>query len=188
MEKRDNFWCFRASVTLLVMLAFSLSAVLTVKAQHPLTPADVHKLTLGKPIARLLKGGNSHIYEVTLEVNQYLSVVVVQKGIDVVIQVIAPDGKPLFEADSPNGTAGKEPVSLIAEVPGRYQLKVASLENTAPAGRYEIRLLTVRAATDSDRTAVEKERSLQEANRLQVEANNLYQAGKYDAAIPPAER
>jgi CHAT domain-containing protein/Tfp pilus assembly protein PilF len=189
MEKKTIYWSFRANIAkLVILLAVSLSAAVTIKAQHPLTTADGQKLTIGKPIARLLKGGKSHVYEVTLAVNQFLRVVVLQQGIDVVVQVSDPDGKPLFEADSPNGTRGEEPVSLIADIPGTYQLKVTSLEQTAPAGRYVIRWLTARPATDKDRAAIAKDRLLQEANRLQVEANNLYQAGKYEAAIPPAER
>src|SRR5262249_53427429 len=79
------------------------------KPETIINPLEVRKLEAGKPIERELKGGEAHTYEIALATGQYLDVVVEQKGIDVVVRVIAPDGKPLKEVDSPNGTEGPEP-------------------------------------------------------------------------------
>jgi len=149
---------------------------------------EAHKLEVGKPIERELKGGALHTYEIVLEVGQLLNAVVDQRGIDVVVQVIAPDGKPLMEVDSPNGTQGDEPVMLITEVAGVYRLNVASLEKGAPVGKYEIRIKELRAPTEIDRALIEKNRVLREASQLIQEVGQLYGAGKYDAALPLAER
>jgi hypothetical protein len=86
--------------------------------------SEVIKLELSKPIEREMKGGESHAYEITLEAGQFLDLVVDQRGIDVVVQVVAPDGKQLLEVDSPNGTQGPEPVKLIAEAAGTYRFQV----------------------------------------------------------------
>ncbi len=151
-------------------------------------PPDLRRLEIGKPIEREMRGGQSHTYQIALDAGQYLYVVVEQRGIDVAVQVIAPDGKPLMEVDSPNGAQGDEPVMLIAEAAGIYRLTVVSLEEAVPAGKYEIRVRELRAATATDRTLIEKNRVLQEASQLSQEVGQLYGAGKYDAALPLAER
>jgi tetratricopeptide (TPR) repeat protein len=136
---------------------------------------------VGKPIGREMKGGQSHTYEITLAVGQYLHVVVDQRGIDAVVRLHAPDGKQLMEVDSPNGTQGPERVEYISESPGSYQVRVTSLEKDAAPGKYEIRIMELRAATETDR-------AVQEASRLGKEAEGLRVAGKYDQALPLAER
>ncbi|MEN3336130.1 MAG: hypothetical protein V7641_5495 [Blastocatellia bacterium] len=151
-------------------------------------PPDLRKLEVGKPLEREMQGGESHLYEIALDAGQYLYVVVEQRGMDVAVQVIAPDGKPLMEVDSPNGAQGDEPVMLIAEAAGVYRLNVASLEKAVPAGKYEIRVKELRAATATDRALIEQNRVLQEASQLSQEVGQLYGAGKYDAALPLAER
>ena len=171
LEQGSNI---RATVAVfLIGLLVSPSVALASPAQNQPAPAEVRRLELNKPIEREMKGGESHFYEITLEANQYLNVVVEQKGIDVVVQVIAPDGKTIMEVDSPNGAQGPEPVSLITETSGRYQLKVSSLDNKASQGRYEIRLLALRVPTASDRAAVEKERLTQEAKQLLAQAPSV---------------
>src|SRR5262245_51533 len=63
-----------------------------------------------------------------------------QKGIDVVVSVIAPDGVKLFEVDSPNGSAGEEPATIAAQQNGLYRIEIRSMEKNAATGRYAIRL------------------------------------------------
>ncbi len=71
---------------------------------------DVRTLEQGKPIERELKGGEVHVYEIALTAGQFLKAVVEQRGIDVEVLVIAPDGKQIVKVDSPNGTQGQEPL------------------------------------------------------------------------------
>lgn len=109
-------------------------------------------LEQAKPIERELKGGEVHTYSVKLEAGQFAGVIADQRGIDVVVTVYAPDGKQLAEVDSPNGTKGPEPVSLIAKATGDYRVEIRSLEKTAATGRYEIKLAELRAANEQDKT------------------------------------
>ena len=120
------------------------------EATRQTSQAEVRKLEIGKPIERELKGGENHIYEIVLEANQFLSLFVEQKGIDVVVTVTAADGRRLMEVDSPNGSQGPEPVTLVAEASGNYKFNIGSLEANAPAGRYEIKATELRAATERD--------------------------------------
>lgn len=106
----------------------------------------------GTPVERTIGRGETHSFGISLEQNQFLQFVVDQRGIDVVVRTFAPDGKPLGAFDSPNGADGPENVALIAKVPGVYRIEVVPLEqheNTA-SGRYEIKILDLRAATKQE--------------------------------------
>src|SRR6266498_125567 len=142
---------------------------------------DVRPLELGKPIERELAGGQSHSYQITLTEGQYLRVVVEQRGVDVVVTLLSPDGKKLIEVDSPNGTQGPEPLQWIVEAAGTYWLEVRSLENNAKPGRYEAKIVELRTATC-------RYRELAEADKLYNESIGLREKGQYGKAIPLAER
>jgi CHAT domain-containing protein/Tfp pilus assembly protein PilF len=130
---------------------------------------NTHLVTIGKPVAREIRGGEQHAYQVTLSAGQYARVTVEQKGIDIVLALLGADGNPLVKVDNNlSGTRGLEVVSLVAELSGNYVFTVGSLEKGAGAGRYELRLEDVRTATDADRTRVTAERSYFAAAQLQA--------------------
>jgi len=54
---------------------------------------DNLELTVGKPVEKELAGNQAHSYKIVLAANQYLHVIVEQRGIDVVVALFAPDGK-----------------------------------------------------------------------------------------------
>jgi CHAT domain-containing protein/Tfp pilus assembly protein PilF len=141
----------------------------------------VEALEQGKPIERELSAEQSHTYQIMLAEGDYLSVKVEQRGIDVVVKVLGPDGKQVLEGDTDTRKHGEERASLVAEVAGAYRLSVQSAQRVTPAGRYEIGVTELRAAT-------ERERRLQEARKLGAESLKLYNAGKYDEALSLAER
>lgn len=114
-------------------------------------PPEIRGLERGKPIERELAGGEVHAYSIKLTVGQFLSVIVDQRGIDVVVTLFAPDGKQVAEVDSGNGANGPEPVVVVAETSGSYRLVVRSFDQKAASGRYEVRMETLRAATSEDK-------------------------------------
>jgi CHAT domain-containing protein/predicted negative regulator of RcsB-dependent stress response len=120
----------------------------------------------GKPIERELSGAQSHSYKITTISGQYLHVLVVQRGIDVAVALFAPDGKKIIEADSDHTLEGSETVSVIAEAAGVYLIEMRSPEKTAGAGRYEIKVEELRAATAEDKYRVSGESVFREAERL----------------------
>ena len=140
---------------LAVAWLFLLSGASSTWSQEQTVP-----LAVGQPVAREMRGGEEHKYQLTLKAGQYARVVVDQKGIDVVLALLGVDGKPLLEVDNNlSGTRGMEVVSLVAEVDGAYQFNVRSLQKGASAGRYEVRIEDLKTATDADRTRVAAERS-----------------------------
>lgn len=137
---------------------------------QPQEQANASPLVVGQPVARDLRGGERHSYQIRLNAGQYARLLLDQKGIDVVLTLSGTDGKQLVEADNNlSGVSGMESVSIVAEVGGDYLLNVSSLEQDASAGRYELRIEELRAVTDADRKRVTAERSYFVAAKLQNE-------------------
>src|SRR6267142_5230216 len=134
----------RFIATLLFLVLNGLLPNDSIKAQSQAS------LQPGVSLERTLERGQSQSFGVNLEKDQFLQLVVDQHGIDVVVRVFSPAGKMLGEFDSPNGTEGPENVSLISATAGVYRIDVSPLGDAAnaPPGRYQIRILELRQATD----------------------------------------
>jgi len=109
-------------------------------------------LQLGTPIERSITPGQIHTYEVVTEENNLVQITVEQRGVDVVVSIYSPGGKKLGEYDSPNGADGPENVSFVTLDKGPYRIQVTPLdrESEAAAGRYQIKIIELRAATDEE--------------------------------------
>ncbi|MBO0721615.1 MAG: tetratricopeptide repeat protein, partial [Blastocatellia bacterium] len=142
---------------------------------------EVSELEPGKRIKRELAGGEQHVYQIRLNADQFLKVIVEQKGIDVVVDVLGPDGKQLQEFDTEARLQATEEVTVAAETSGEYRLIVRPVYKEATAGDYEIRIEEVRPATGDDR-------AMQEANKLFDEFLKLQPTGNYREEIPLLER
>ena len=122
------------------MLPVFLLLHATLTQGQPNVPREIPQLVQGRSVERTMQGGDVHRYQVLLSRGEYVTVVVDQRGVDVVVMAFRPDGATISEIDSPNGTQGPEPIFIAATTPGVYQLEVRSLEANAAPGRYEIRL------------------------------------------------
>jgi CHAT domain-containing protein/Tfp pilus assembly protein PilF len=129
---------------------------------------DASPLQQGEVIERELSGGETHNYHLTLAPGQYLRLAVDQKGIDVLVALFGPDGKALGEFDSPNGSRGPESVLILTESSGVYRVEVRSLEKNADAGRYEIKILEMRTATEKDKKYVAAQKADAEGVQLRL--------------------
>lgn len=146
---------FRASsLPLLLLLA------LTTVWQTPV------RLDASRPLERSLSGGEKHSYSVAVAGGQFLHVSVDQRGIDVGIALLTAEGRELIAADSPTGAIGKEQLFYIAPNSAELRIEVRAAEDRAKSGRYEIRIVSQRAATDEDRTRVAAEALMVEADEL----------------------
>jgi CHAT domain-containing protein/tetratricopeptide (TPR) repeat protein len=180
-SSRSSFKTAPALLMNLMLLSGTLSPALTSQQNK-----DTSRLTPGKLVERDLTAGASHSYQIRLNAGQLLQVVVEQKGIDVVITLLASNNQKLAEADSPNGTQGLESLTYIAETSGDYVLTISSLEKQAPAGRYTIRIQEPRAATQQDKARAAAERAFREAVQLNAQqtAESLKKAiPKYEEAV-----
>lgn len=148
----------KSSIAALFLLNFLMHPIWAFAA-HPQTgtPSEVRALEPGKTLEGEIAAGEVHAYRIALEGGQLLRAVVNQRGIDLVVSVIGPDGQKIAEVDSPNGMNGPEPVSVAPKVSGTYRLEIRALQKDAKPGRYDIKieeLLT--AAAYHVRLAAEK--------------------------------
>ena len=151
-------------------IAWVLLVTVTLSAAKSQQQASPYTVAVGQPVAREIRGGEEHTYQVVLSAGQYARVSLEQKGIDVAMTLLSAEGKPLLEVDNNlSGTRGLEVVSLVADVSGAYRLNVHPLGKNAAAGRYELRIEDLRTATDADRTRVAAERSYFVGAKLQSE-------------------
>ena len=60
---------------------------------------EVRAIAPNTPIERSLNGTETHIYELTVDANQYLELTVEQQGIDVVISLFTPDHQQILQVD-----------------------------------------------------------------------------------------
>jgi CHAT domain-containing protein len=132
--------------------------------------SETTTLELGKPMEREMAGEASHLYSVAVSSGDYLRILINQRGIDVVLSIVSPDGKKLVESNSDNGTYGVEPASLIAQATGSYLVEVRSPEKKAPSGRYDLKIDQLRIATPQDTNRVLAERVFLEGDRLRAPA------------------
>lgn len=151
--------------SLFVLLFLSLSVAAQAQEQ-----AKVPNIVVGEPVARELRGGEEHVYGLTLKAGEYARITIEQKGIDVVLTLFDADRKPFLEVDNNlSGTSGLETLSLVAEKTGAYTYSVRALDKGASLGRYELRIDELRPATEADRTRVAAERAYVVAAKLQSE-------------------
>ncbi len=156
----------RVNVKRGLLLLFAFHLLTTAAAAQ--SDRDIQLLERDKPVERELAGGQSHSYRIALTAGQYLRVIVDQRGIDVVVMLIAPDGKQLIEVDSPNGDKGPEPVAAIIESSGSHRLEIRALNKEAATGRYEVKIEELRIATEQDRNRIAAYEALKQAGALTI--------------------
>jgi erythromycin esterase len=141
----------------ILLFAVSLFLILpdglpTALAQERTGQVGAVPLEQGAPVERAMGAGDVHMYQVTLDQGQFLRAVVEQRGVDVVVTVIGPDGEKIAEVDSPTGTEGEETVEVAATASGPYRLEIRPWEEEGAeppeAGRYEVRIDRVLSAAE----------------------------------------
>lgn len=127
--------------------------------------SDTRDLKPGQPIEDELAVNKSHAYRATLKAGEYISVVVEQKGIDVAVTLFGTDGKKIADVDIVPANE-KESISLVGEASGEYVLEVRRRDGAATAGRYEIRIVEWRPATERDRDRFTAQLAFSEGNEI----------------------
>jgi len=147
--------------------SLGILAVLLLSCREP------QKSAFSRPLAKPAAPVHSHWID--LKAGQFAGLVVDQKGVDVTVTLVGPDGRRLRTVDTPNGTQGPEPVPVVAETAGRYRLEVSSSEPGARS-RYAVRVEALRPATDRDRQRVAAEDLLADRAPLAAAAARQLQA------------
>ena len=126
----------------------------------PTTTRQAGNLELHHPVERDLGPGQADLFTVDAAAGQFLRVVADQKGVDVLLRIVDPEGKVLVTADRPSGTFGPESASAVAPRSGPLQIKVEKAPGTSETGQYAIELTDLRDPTENDRLRIDAETKL----------------------------
>ncbi len=120
----------------------------------------------GRPVERMLGGGERQEYRVVVEAGWYVRLEIEQIGVDVAASLLGPDGATLFSTDDPDGIEDKEILEVIAPTTGELRLVVTPHNPQDAPGTYRAALTARRLAGpgDVERTAARK--AISEASRL----------------------
>src|SRR5262245_42847262 len=105
-------------------------------------------LEAGTAVDRELSRGQEHLYQLSLANGEYASVVVEQRGIDVVVQARRPDGTVIADFQTEIRRDGQELVDIVAGAAGSYVLAIKPGPGPV-SGSYSIRLAGRRPAVSS---------------------------------------
>lgn len=105
----------------------------------------------GTAARRELAPGATHDYLLELTADHLLHVVVEQEGVDLEAVLLDPEGRRLVASDRPISYQGPEELLAVSERSGVFRVMVRALGAPRPAGRYELRIVTLRPADDGDR-------------------------------------
>lgn len=115
------------------------------------TPTRAHSQSLreiakGFVLDTTIAPNSTHDYALTLSAGESVNLAVTQIGVDLVVEVRAPDGS-VNTFDSPNGRTGDELVEIIASISGSYEIRVRPYDAREPAGQYRFRVTAFRTAS-----------------------------------------
>jgi CHAT domain-containing protein len=151
-KRRGELLIFFATLSLLLWLV-PLSAF----AQAQLSD-DMRELAPNQTIEREIAGAEAHTYNFDLKANEFFQVLVEQKGVDVELKLFDANRNVLATMDSPNGKAGPETLSFVAEKSGKFILEVKAPDAKAEKGTYAIHREPSRASSTRDKYRVDIER------------------------------
>ena len=98
-----------------------------------------------RPVEQAIAPGQVYAASLRLRRGESAEIVVLQQGIDLAVDLLAPDGRLLETVDSPNGRNGDEPVAIAAAPSGgTYVIRIRPLGSEEPAGRFTLRVAALR--------------------------------------------
>ena len=124
------------------LVAFGIATRVTA-AQLP------RELHLREVFDTTLSPGSAHDYTLPLASGGSANIVILQEGVDVVIDLRGPDGNLISTFDSPNGRNGDEPVEILSTKGGLYSIRVRPFSAREPVGQYRLQVIAVRSAPET---------------------------------------
>jgi len=179
---RSSFFALKRVTSLILTISFSVVLGITLLcAQTIPVSTEATRLEVGKLMERSLAGGGTEEFRIELAANQIAHVNVEQQGVDVVIHVVGSDGKRIIDFNDDPTLKGTEEADFAVRDAGVITLVIEPTQKTAAAGRVTVQLTEVRAATDKDLALFDARQDVEQATAL-------WRAGKYDEALPLAQK
>jgi len=180
---------FPTALKILAISTFALNLQLIGPSQaraQTVDEQDAQLLTAGQPIKRNISCGEYQYYRIMLVSDQYLRLVVDQRGVDVSVKLYQPDGKVVAESNRMIGAYGPETIAWVADSSGSYKLEVRSATTDQVGAHYEVKILEERTATFQDKNRIPAQDVFMQAEQLREQrtASSLDEAiGKYEEAL-----
>jgi CHAT domain-containing protein len=102
-----------------------------------------------------------------LQTGDFVRVSAMQMGIDLQLRLLGQSNQTLSESDSLNGSQGAEIVAFIAEQTGFARIEIVA-DAAVPSGNYQLKIETLRQATETDRQWMAAQKLYQEAILLRA--------------------
>ena len=142
----------------------------------------------GRAVEGELGPGQTYTASLRLRAGESAEIAVLQQGIDLVVDLLGPDGRLIDSVDSPNGRQGDEPVAISAAAAGAYTLRIRPISPAEPTGRFAVRVVALRDRTATARDAAERRRLREQASAWLRERSAAIPASgavQPDGALPP---
>jgi CHAT domain-containing protein/Tfp pilus assembly protein PilF len=166
---------------ILTLIFFLISVYFPAQIAKSQTNTETITLELNKPIEREISGSRKDAYQISLSANQYIKVIIEQRGVDIAVRLSGTDGKNPGDFDGEMRPDKPETIEYVAPADGAYRLDVSAKYPLLPTGKYEIRLAEIHTATET-------EKSLQEARSAYADSLRQFSGGKYDEAKSSIDR
>jgi CHAT domain-containing protein len=160
----------RACVGVALASAGSLSAA---------QPQDVVTLGADAVIEQHLDRDHAHRYQIGVAAGECVRVIVEQRGVDAVVDVLDPTGLSIAQFQDEVGYQGEEHADLVADKATTYTLAIGRTPGASndPTASYVIRLGSRHAASKADR-------AMWEARTLSAAGKRLDQQGRFTESRP----
>ncbi|MCM3871185.1 MAG: CHAT domain-containing protein [Pyrinomonadaceae bacterium] len=143
----------------------------------------------GTSVDREFAADAPHSYQIDLSAGQLFQAAIQQKGIDVVVTLLGPDGQTLDEFSEPVYENLVRKILFIAKTDGNYRLLLRPRQKEVTAGPYQFRAEVPRSATEVDQVRVRATQITKDAKKAlgKVSGINLGEApvvaGKLEEAL-----
>jgi CHAT domain-containing protein/Tfp pilus assembly protein PilF len=121
------------------------------------------RLVLNEVVQRVIRGGETHTFTLTLAAERQVRLVVQRLGIDLFVKIISPDGS-ANRYENPAGAQSLIPI-LLNGAAGSYTIEIHPSKKWLAAGRYEIRAEEVVGLSLPDAQRLAAQRKLADAGR-----------------------
>jgi CHAT domain-containing protein/tetratricopeptide (TPR) repeat protein len=174
-------WCFCAA------LLCSSGAKNQRDGQESLTINDGIKVAASTPTfansTRSLVGGETESQKIRIASNQYLRLVVNQRGIRLRVALLGPKGNFLAEKQSSEAFYGSLRLSYITKQDGIYSIIVSPVDKHAASGSFRLKIDELRSVQPQDRIRVAAEQSASVANHYFEKGNWSASLNEYNEAM-----
>lgn len=165
MAKTNHLTYLLKQKIVVLLLALTLGSNLSCKTNNSPKYIQLDKNYIGKTIEKELKSTDEDIYQIKLAKDECFNLRLEQNGIDVAIEMVAPNDTIILRNDNQVGIKGEEFFFFVVDEPGAYKLKIIPVVKTAISGKYSFQIKELRLVQQLDRTKFDGIRLLAEGKQ-----------------------